>query len=78
MSELLKPPNRNKKKSGAFYIGVPLLSFLLEIFSTLLTLHYLKCLFHVNIHIDKVLNVMFVENVSIQNVTSEKISKKNT
>ena len=69
MSEILIYPNRNQKKSGAFYEGVPLLSFLLEIFSTLLTLQCLKCLFHVIIHIDKVINVMFVENVSIWNVT---------
>ena len=65
MSEILKSPNRNPKKSGAFYEDVLLLPFLLEIFSTLLTLYCLKCLFHVNIHIDKGINVMFVENVSI-------------
>ena len=76
MTEILKCPNRNQKKSDAFYVGVPLLSFLLELLSTLLTLHCLKCLFHVNIHINKVRNVMFVENVSIWNVTSENISKK--
>ena len=58
MSEILKSPHRNKKKSGAFLVGVPLFLFLLEIFLTLLTLY---CLFHVNIHIDKVVNVMFVE-----------------
>ena len=63
------------KKSGAFFVGVPLFSFLLEIFSTLLILH---CIFYVNIHVDKVVNVMFVENVSILNVTSENISKKST
>ena len=33
------------KKSVAFYVGVLLLSFILEIFSTLLTLQCLKCLF---------------------------------
>ena len=65
MSEILVSPNMNQKKSGAFYVGVPLLSLLREIFSTLLTLHCPKCIFHVNIHIDKVINVMFVENVSI-------------
>ena len=75
MYEILKSPNRNQKKFGAFYVGVLLLSFLLEIFTTLLTLHCPKCLFHVNIHIDKVINVMFVENISIWNVTSENISK---
>ena len=41
-----------------------LFSFLLEIF------------FHMNNHIDKVVSVMFVENVSKLNVTSENISKK--
>ena len=61
MFEILKSPNRNQKKSGFFFVGVPLFSFLLEIFSTLLTLHCLKCIFHVNIHIDIVVNVMFVE-----------------
>ena len=66
------------KTIKCFFVGVPLFSFLLEIFSTFLTLHCLKCLFHVNIHIDKVINVMFVENVSIWNVTSENISKKIT
>ena len=66
------------KKSNAFYVGVLLLKFLLEIFSTLLTLHCLKCPFHVNIQIDKVINVMFVENISIWNVISENISKNNT
>ena len=63
MSELLKSPNNNQKKIGAFCVGVPLFSFLLEFLSTLLTLHCLKCLFHVNIHIDKVVNVMFVESI---------------
>ena len=78
MSAILKSPNRNQNKSGAFYVGVPLLSFLLELFSTLLTLYCLKSLFHVNIYIDKVINVMFVENISIDNVISENISKKST
>ena len=65
MSKILKPPHRNQKKSGDFFVGVPLFSFLLEMVSTLLTLHCLKCLFHVNIHIDKVVDVSFVENVLI-------------
>ena len=78
MFEILKSPNRNQNESSAFFVGVPLFSFLLEIFSRLLTLHCLKCLFHMNNHIDKVVNVMFVEKVSIWNVTSENISKKST
>ena len=53
------------KKSGAFFVDVLLFSFLLEIFSTLLTLLSLKCLFHVNDHRNKVVSVMFVEKVSI-------------
>ena len=65
MSEILKSPNRKQKKSGAFYVGVTLLSFLLEIFSTHWTLHCLKCRFHVNIHINKVIGVMFVEKFLI-------------
>ena len=65
MSEILKSPYRNKKKFSAFFVGVPLFSFHLEFFFTLLTLHCFKCLFHVNIHLDKVVTVMFVENVSI-------------
>ena len=64
------------KKTCVFFVGVPLFSFLLETFSTLLTLHCPKCILHVNIHIDKVINVMFVENISIWNVTSENYSKK--
>ena len=59
-----------------FFVGVPLFSFLLEIFSTLLTLHCLTCIFHMIKHINKVVNVMFVENISIWNVTSENIAKK--
>ena len=66
------------KKNRCFFVGVPLFSFLLETFSTLLTLHCPKCILHVNIHMDKVINVMFVENISIWNVTSETISKKQT
>ena len=65
MSEILKSPHRNQKKTGDFFVGVLLFSFLLEIFFTLLILHCLKCLFHLNIHIDKVVSVMFVENISI-------------
>ena len=76
MSEIWKSQHRNQQKSGAFFVGVPLFSFLLELFSTLLTLHCLECLFHVNIDIDQVVNVMFVENISIYNVTSENISRK--
>ena len=75
MSEILISPNRNQKKCGAFYESVPLLSFLLGIFSILFTLHCLKCIFNVIIHIDKVINVMFEESVLIWNVTSEKLSK---
>ena len=65
-----------KKKSSAFFVGVWLFSFLFVIFSTHFTLHCLKCLFHLNNHIDKVENVMFVEKVLIWNMTSENISKK--
>ena len=56
MSEILKSFNGNQKKLSAFFVGVPLFSFLLEIF-----LHCLKGLFHMNKHINKVVNVMFVE-----------------
>ena len=78
MSEILKSPTGNQKKPSAFFASVPWLSFLLETFSTLLTLHCLKCLFHMNSHINKVVNVMFVGNVSRWNMTSENISKKST
>ena len=67
-----------KPKKSSVFLGILLFSFLLETFSTLLTMHCLKCLFHMNKHINKVVNVMFVENVSMWNVTSENISKKST
>ena len=38
----------------------------------------LKCFFHVNIQIDKLVNVMFAEKVSMWNMTSENISKNST
>ena len=57
----IKVSKQEPKKSNAFFLGVLLFSFLPEIFSTLLTLHCLKCLFHMNNHIDQVVNVMFVE-----------------
>ena len=69
---------KGTKKISFFFVGVPLFSILLEIFSTLLTLHSLKCIFHVNIHIEKIVNVMFLENVSIWIVTSENINRKST
>ena len=76
MSKILKSPNRNQKKPGAFFVGVLLFSFILEIFSTLLTLHCLKCLFYVNNHRNKVLSVIIVEKGSKLNMTSENIIKK--
>ena len=78
MSEILKSPTRNQKKPSAFFASVPWFLFLLEIFSTLLTLHCPKCLFHMNNHINQVVNVMFVGKVSRWNVTSENICKKST
>ena len=78
MSEILKSPTRNQKKTSAFFASVLWFSFLLEIFSTLLTLHCPKCLFHMNDHINQVVNVMFVGKVSRWKVTSENISKKST
>ena len=67
-----------KKKPSVFFPSVPWFSFLLEIFSTLLTMHYLKRLFHMNCHINQVVNVMLVGKVSRWNATSENISKKST
>ena len=78
MSEILKSLTRNPKKPSAFFANVFWFSFLLEIFSTLLTLHCLKCLFHMNSRIKQVVNVIFVANVSRWNATSENISKKST
>ena len=66
------------KKNKCFYCTCFVILFLLEIFSTLLTLLCPICLFHMNNHIDKVVHVMFVETVSGWNVTSKNIFKKST
>ena len=58
---MLKSLNRNQKKVSAFFATVLRFLFLLEIYSTLVTLLCLKCLFHMNNHIDKVVYVMFVK-----------------
>ena len=69
---------KEPKNTSAFFACVPWFSFILEIFSTLLTLHCLKCLFHMNSHINQVVNVRFVGKVSRLNATSENISKTST
>ena len=48
-------------KIKCFIVGVWLFSYLLDIFSILLTLHCLKCIIHMNNHIDTVVNVMWME-----------------
>ena len=53
-------------------------SFLLEKLSTHLTMHCLKCLFHIINHIDLVGTVTFVERISWQNCTPENIGNKGT
>ena len=71
-----KSPNRNQKKSVLFFAYVLWFLFLLEIFSTLLTLLCINCPFYMNNHIDKVVFVMFVEIFFRWNVKSENIHKK--
>ena len=71
---MLKSLSRNQKK--CFFAHVLWFLFFLKIFSTILTLLCLDCLFHMNNNIDLVVNVMFVESVSGWNVTLENISKK--
>ena len=64
------------KKQSAFIACVLWFLYLLKIFSTLLTFLCLKCLFHMNYHIDKVVYVMFVKAFFFWwNVTSENICK---
>ena len=64
------------KKKVFFFKHFLWFFFLLEIFSTLLTLLCLNCLFHMNNHIYKVVYVMFVEIFSRWNLISENIRKK--
>ena len=73
MSEMLISSTGNKKKCGAFFVSVPWFSFFIEKLSTHLTIHCLKCLFHMDNHIDFVGTVTSVERISWQNGTSENI-----
>ena len=50
---------------------------ILEISSTHFTMHCQKCLFHMDIHIKKFGSVLFVDQTSRWNGTSENITKKN-
>ena len=70
--------NQEPKETKCFFFfaSVPWFSFLLEIFSTLLTLHCLKCLLYMNSHINQVVNVTSVRKVSRWNAISEISPKK--
>ena len=78
MSEILKSPTRNLKKNVIFLQVFRDSHLFLKFF-----LHFWHCIawsvfFHMNSHINQVVNVMFVANVSRWNATSENISKKTT
>ena len=76
MSEMLISSTGNQKKFGAFLASVPWFSLFIVKLSTHLTMHCLKCLFHMDNHIDLVGTVTFVERISWGNGTSENIWKK--
>ena len=74
MFEVFKSSIRIPEQMGACYANLLWFSVILEIFPTYLTMHCLKCLFHMD---NKVCAVPCVERTSIWNGTSGNICKKN-
>ena len=82
--DLLSPVNnfwkkkKSPKKFNCIFASVPWFLFLFKIFSTLITLHCLLCIYicFKKIIVDWFVNVMFVETISRWNCTMENIIKK--
>ena len=73
---MLKSLTRNQKESSDFFQMFSYVTFCREIHSIHLTMPCLKCLFHMENHIELASIVIFVEWISRQTVTWENIWKQ--